>query len=125
MIREKVSKDKVRILILHHHVIPVPKTGREFNILSDSGDVLKLCVDLKLDLVLSGHRHLPWIWELQDTHFVTAGTACTRRLKGRSYPSYNMIDIIEDRIILEQINVLTGMVKKRIEKNRNMLPKNI
>ncbi len=122
IIREKVSKDKVTIMALHHHVIPVPKTGREWNILSDSGDVLSLCVDIKLDLVLSGHRHLPWVWELQDTYFVTAGTACTRRLKGRSYPSYNMIDINDGMIRLDQINLLTGEKKRMMDKLRNPLP---
>lgn len=119
IIRERLTKDKVTIMALHHHVIPVPRTGREFNILSDSGDVLKLCVDLKLDLVLSGHRHLPWIWELQDTHFVTAGTACTRRLKGRSFPSFNTVDVKGDNIRLEQVNVLDFGIKKVIEKERN------
>jgi 3',5'-cyclic AMP phosphodiesterase CpdA len=119
IIREKLMVDKVTILALHHHVIPVPRTGREWNILTDAGDVLALCVDIKLDLVLSGHRHLPWVWELQDTHFVTAGTACTKRLKGRSFPSYNMIDIVGDRITLDQVNVVDGSKRRMIDKVSN------
>lgn len=119
IIRNRLTVDKTTILALHHHIIPVPKTGREWNILTDSGDVLALCVDIKLDLVLSGHRHLPWVWELQDTYFVTAGTACTRRLKGRSYPSYNMIDIDNGHITLDRINVLSGQKERLIDKMRN------
>jgi 3',5'-cyclic AMP phosphodiesterase CpdA len=121
-IRDKLTIDKVTILALHHHIIPIPKTGREWNILMDAGDVLSLCVDIRLDMVLSGHRHLPWVWELQDTYFVTAGTACTRRLKGRSFPSFNMIDIIDKRITLDQINVLTGEKKRLMDKERNDRP---
>jgi 3',5'-cyclic AMP phosphodiesterase CpdA len=123
IIRERLMVDKVTILALHHHVIPVPKTGREWNILTDAGDVLALCVDIGLDLVLSGHRHLPWVWELQDTHFVTAGTACTRRLKGRSFPSYNIIDIKDNRIILDQINVVTGSSRRIVDKMANSILK--
>lgn len=119
VIRERLTSDKVTILALHHHIIPVPKTGREWNILTDAGDVLSLCVDIKLDLVLSGHRHLPWVWDLQDTFFVTAGTACTRRLKGRSYPSYNIVDIENGRITLDRINVLTGISERIFSKMKN------
>jgi 3',5'-cyclic AMP phosphodiesterase CpdA len=119
LIRERLSVDTVTIMALHHHVIPVPRTGREWNILTDAGDVLALCVDIKLDLVLSGHRHLPWVWELQDTHFITAGTACTRRLKGRSFPSYNMIEIRDGKIRLDQINVENGISKTIFKKNSN------
>ncbi|MFW3146953.1 MAG: metallophosphoesterase family protein [Thermoplasmatota archaeon] len=116
LIERALSKDKVRILALHHHIIPVPMTGREWNILSDAGDVLAVCIDLKLDLVLSGHRHLPWIWNLQGTHFVTAGTACTRRLKGRTYPSFNIIEMDGDRLILERVNVRTGERTRLIDR---------
>jgi len=112
IIRKNLSKDKVRILALHHHVIPVPLTGREWNILSDAGDVLSMCVDMEIDLVLSGHKHLPWIWNLEGTRFITAGTACTKRLKGRSDPSFNLIEIDEGKITLDQINVRTGAVQR-------------
>ncbi len=124
-IREKLLVDKVTILALHHHVIPVPRTGREWNILTDAGDVLALCVDIKLDLVLSGHKHLPWTWKLEDTHFVTAGTACTRRLKGRSFPSFNMINIDGDRICLDQVNVQTMESKRIIETLSNRVSRKL
>lgn len=115
ILRKNLNKDKVRIMALHHHIIPVPMTGREWNILADSGDVLSICVDLKLDLVLSGHRHLPWIWNLQGTNFVTAGTACTRRLKGRTDPSFNLLELDGDRILMDQVNVRTGSTDRLIE----------
>lgn len=107
VIRKKLSsRDKVRILALHHHLIPIPGTGRERQIPEDSGDVLKLIKELDLDLVLSGHKHLPWIWKLENTYFLTAGTASSRRLKGRSHPSFNVIDITPEGFQIEEVNVV-------------------
>ena len=93
-IREKLSiNNKVKILAMHHHLIPIPGTGRERNIPSDAGDVLKICMELGVNFVFSGHKHLPWTWRLENTYFITAGTATSRRLKGRSYPSFNILEI--------------------------------
>lgn len=106
IIREKMSvKNKIKILALHHHLIPIPGTGRERNIPVDAGDVLKFCTELEVNLVLSGHKHLPWVWKLENTYFITAGTATSRRLKGRSYPSINVLEIEKEKIILKEINV--------------------
>jgi 3',5'-cyclic AMP phosphodiesterase CpdA len=104
LIKNKLGTDKATILVMHHHVVPVPGTGRERNILADAGDVLQVCVETGVDLVLSGHRHLPWVWRIQHTHFVTAGTACSRRLKGRTGPSFNLLRIVDEGIELTRID---------------------
>ncbi|MBE0516259.1 MAG: metallophosphoesterase [Methanophagales archaeon] len=36
-----------KIVAIHHHLIPVPKTGRESSILRDAGDLLELLVRCK------------------------------------------------------------------------------
>lgn len=114
-IEEKLlTKDKITILAMHHHLIPIPGTGRERNIPVDAGDVLKLCVGLKINFVLSGHKHHPWIWKLEDTYLITVGTACSRRLKGRSYPSFNIMTIDNEEVSLEEINVSNGGSKKTL-----------
>jgi 3',5'-cyclic AMP phosphodiesterase CpdA len=102
---------RLRILAMHHHLIPIPGTGRERHIPTDSGDVLRLCVEQRIDLILSGHKHLPWVWRLQNTHLVTGGTATSRRLKGRSYPSFNVITLAGGMLTLEEYNVATGGVR--------------
>jgi 3',5'-cyclic AMP phosphodiesterase CpdA len=108
-IAERLAPDRrLRILAMHHHLVPIPGTGRERHIPADAGDVLRLCVEQRLDLVLSGHKHLPWVWRLQDTHLVTGGTATSRRLKGRSYPSFNLITLADSLLTIEEHNVLTG-----------------
>jgi 3',5'-cyclic AMP phosphodiesterase CpdA len=104
LIREKLGHDKATILVLHHHVVPVPGTGRERNILADAGDVLNVCVEAGVDLVLSGHRHLPWVWRIEHTHFVTAGTACSRRLKGRTGPSFNLLRLVNEGFELTRVD---------------------
>jgi 3',5'-cyclic AMP phosphodiesterase CpdA len=109
LISERLKRDeRLRILAMHHHLIPIPGTGRVRHIPTDAGDVLKLCVDLDLDFVLSGHKHLPWRWHLQDTHFVTSGTATSCRLKGRSYPSFNVLNVEDELIRVQEINVAAG-----------------
>ena len=48
-----------KILIIHHHILAVPGTGRDVNNLRDTGDVMAILRELKVDMVLSGHRHVP------------------------------------------------------------------
>jgi 3',5'-cyclic AMP phosphodiesterase CpdA len=105
-IKGKLPADKrIKILAMHHHLIPIPGTGRERYIPVDAGDALKLCVDTEVNFVLSGHKHKPWTWKLEETYLVTAGTATSRRLKGRSYPSYNILEIEDKKAILKEVNV--------------------
>lgn len=108
------NKRKIKIMALHHHLIPIPGTGRERNIPIDAGDVLNLCISLGVNLVLSGHKHLPWIWKLENTYFITAGTACSRRLKGKSHPSFNLIETKDEKIFIREINVKNGEMKNII-----------
>jgi 3',5'-cyclic AMP phosphodiesterase CpdA len=106
LIRNALSPHKqIKILALHHHLIPIPATGRERNIPIDAGDVLWLCVETGVDVVLCGHKHMPWIWKLESTYFITAGTATTRRLKGRFYPSFYVLEIEGHRVLLREANV--------------------
>ncbi len=94
-IRESFSGvgDKLKIFVVHHHLIPIPGTGRERNIVFDAGDLLELLADIEVDLVLSGHKHVPHSWRLENMFIVNAGTASTTRLRGNTRPCYNIIEI--------------------------------
>ena len=96
--REFEKSDKFDILVMHHHLIPVPDTGLEQAIVEDAGDVLKAILSIRLDLVLSGHRHRPWRWKLNGTEFIFAGAVSTRRLRGFFKNSYNVIEITDEGI---------------------------
>ena len=89
------------IVFLHHHLVPIPNTGRERNVLVDAGEVLKILDMHDVPLVLSGHKHVPWVWKVNNTILVTAGTvSCIRT---GSEQSFNSIIIEEDRAVITKI----------------------
>jgi Icc protein len=92
------AEGKLKIFVVHHHLIPLPGTGRERNIVFDAGDVLQRLVDVGVNLVLSGHKHVPYSWKLEDMLIVNAGTASTLRLRGDTRPCYNVIEVENGRV---------------------------
>jgi len=93
-IRERFAGEAdLKIFALHHHLVAVPGTGRERNTVWDSGDVLALLADLEVDVVLSGHKHVPHVWLLNSVLLVNSGTASSHRLRGYTRPSYNVLEI--------------------------------
>ncbi len=109
-LKEAENHNLYKIIALHHHIIPVPKTGRERNVLSDAGDILKSVIDGGANLVLSGHKHMPHVWIMGNTTFATAGTVSSLKLRGKTFPSYNTINIGEDTIEI----ILRGTEGKQI-----------
>ncbi|WP_119068345.1 metallophosphoesterase family protein [Rubrobacter indicoceani] len=99
-IRDEFSKadGKLKIFVVHHHLIPIPGTGRERSTIQDAGDVLELLADCEVDLVLSGHKHVPYAWRLENMFIVNAGTASTTRLRGNTRPCYNVIEVRDERV---------------------------
>jgi 3',5'-cyclic AMP phosphodiesterase CpdA len=97
-LRNADKENLYKIIALHHHIIPVPKTGRERNVLSDAGDILQTLMTEKADLVLSGHKHMPHVWMMENSAFITAGTVSSLRLRGRELSSFNTINIEEEFI---------------------------
>ncbi len=93
-----------RILMIHHHILAVPGTGRDVNNLRDAGDVMAILRELKIDMVLSGHRHVPYVWSISGVRVVHSGTVSSMRVRGTMPPSYNVIEIDEEsvRITLHQ-----------------------
>ncbi|MGB9937040.1 MAG: metallophosphoesterase family protein [Methanobacterium sp.] len=98
------EKNLYKIIALHHHLIPVPKTGRERNVLTDAGDILSSVIEGNADLVLSGHKHVPHAWQLENTAFVTAGTVSSLKLRGKDICSFNTINIKEDNVEIKLNN---------------------
>jgi putative phosphoesterase len=90
--------DGFKIFLLHHHLVSVPFSGRERGVLYDAGEVLKILTDCNVDLVLSGHKHVPNAWRLENMFIINAGTASSLRLRGLITPCYNIIDIEEGEI---------------------------
>src|ERR687884_405493 len=66
--------------------------GRERNSVNDAGDAIECLQRAGVDLVLSGHKHVPYAWRLEDLFIVNAGTVSSLRLRGNTRPCYNVIE---------------------------------
>ena len=84
---------RLRIFVLHHHLLPVPGTGRERNVVYDAGDVIECLQRAGVHLVLSGHKHVPYAWRLENLFVVNTGTVSSLRLRGNTRPCYNVIEV--------------------------------
>jgi len=109
---DKISNDLCKIVTFHHHLLPIPQTGRERNILLDSGDLLRVFIDYGVDFVLNGHKHVPNVWVIENMVTLNSGTATTRKLRGETYPCYNHIVIDNGNIYVNLINTETGYKKE-------------
>jgi 3',5'-cyclic-AMP phosphodiesterase len=93
-IKEQFSHpDDIKIFAIHHHLVSIPGTGRERNIITDAGDVLAELTQLDIDVVVSGHKHVPFFWGVNGMLVCNSGTAATRRVRGRTPPSWNEIQV--------------------------------
>ncbi len=98
-IRNEFAGDvDLRLFMLHHHLVPVPGTGRERNVVWDAGDVLALLEDCGVDLVLAGHKHVPHVWQVGGILIVNSGTVSSYRLRGYTRPSYNVVTVDDDAV---------------------------
>ena len=94
------SREDYKIFILHHHLVSIPGTGRERNVVWDSGDVLEKLRDADVDLVMHGHRHVPYNWPLANMLIVGSGTCSTWRTRGYTQPSYNIIEVWPEIVVI-------------------------
>jgi len=76
-------------------------TGRERNQVLDAGDVLSLLRRCGVDIVLSGHRHVPYVWPIAGMLLIHSGTVSTLRTRGFPDPAYNLVRIEGGRIAVE------------------------
>lgn len=100
-IRSKIKKDKFNVLALHHHIVPIPKTGRERNVLIDAGEMVELITTSGITAVLAGHRHMPYSIRLMRTHIIHAGTLGSFKVLGMPDQNYNVIEIENETLTLK------------------------
>ncbi len=94
----KKYKDKIKIVAMHHHLIPIPDTGSDQLTVVDAGDVLRTVLDTQVDVVLCGHKHRPWAWNFGKLTVVNAGTASSERLRGLFENTYNILTISNKKV---------------------------
>lgn len=91
-----LSREVIKVVIFHHHLVPVPYAGREMNVLEDAGDVLDIVLKYDVNLVLMGHRHVRRVLRINNTLLVNASTLSCIRTRGRFGHSFNITDIYRD-----------------------------
>ena len=94
----KKHSDQTKIIAIHHHIIPVPDTGADQITVIDAGDILRTLTNSKVDLVLCGHRHRPWRWQIGSMKVIHAGSVSCEKLRGFFCNSYNIIEINKGKI---------------------------
>lgn len=111
-----------KVAVLHHHLLPVPKTGKERNVLIDAGDMLELFVRRGVDLVLCGHKHISWWWSLNDLIVLNAGTATSNRVNWGIPQSFNLIEVTERKksrkMTVHRLFPTTGKIKLVLKKEK-------
>lgn len=83
----------IKIFAVHHHLVPIPGTGRERNIVMDAGDLLAHLNGLDLDLIVCGHKHVPFFWGVNGMLIANSGTCSTKRLRGLTPSSWNEYEV--------------------------------
>ncbi|MEF8787610.1 MAG: metallophosphoesterase [Planctomycetota bacterium] len=104
LIREALHEHhdcSMKVVVFHHHVIPVPMTGRERNVLANAGDLLNLLLRFDVDVVLGGHKHYPNVYDVENTVFVNAGTVSGQKTRYGDVNSYNVVEMSPDEVRVE------------------------
>ena len=88
----------LKVFVLHHHLLPIPGTGRERSTVMDAGDLLEVLIHAGVDVVLSGHKHVPYVWRLEHMYVANAGTVSSMRVRGHGKPCYNVLEFADGQV---------------------------
>jgi 3',5'-cyclic AMP phosphodiesterase CpdA len=117
-----VKKGKsLTIVGFHHHLIPVPNSGRESNIIEDAGETLDILLRYHVPLVLMGHRHVAYGVRLHETLLVNAGTFSSTRTRAHFGNTFNIVEIQKNCILISIVDVANGKKRLMIEWDKKKL----
>ncbi|ASJ11358.1 phosphohydrolase [Thermococcus sp. P6] len=105
---EEYSDRKFKIVASHHHLVPLPDTGRERNVLFNAGDVLDLLLRHGVNLYTCGHKHVPNVYRIEDMVVDNAGCTSCRKTRKGDVNSYNIVTLHEDGRVEVRIKRVTG-----------------
>jgi hypothetical protein len=60
--------------------------------------VLSVLRQAEVDVVLAGHRHVPYVWPVAGMLLIHSGTVSTLRTRGFPHPAYNLVHVNDGRI---------------------------
>jgi 3',5'-cyclic-AMP phosphodiesterase len=95
---EFLAPADLKVFAIHHHLLPIPGTGRERSTVMDAGDLLEVLIHAGAQIVLSGHKHVPYVWRLENMYVANAGTVSSLRLRGYTKPCYNVLEFDDGEV---------------------------
>ncbi|WP_455462852.1 metallophosphoesterase family protein [Candidatus Hodarchaeum mangrovi] len=111
--------DVIKMLCFHHHLYPIPNTGRERSMILDAGDVAQVIWKAGIDVIVTAHRHYPNIFSLSNGKrrclLINSGTFSSFKTRGRA--GHTFIDL---RIKKKNINVSFKGLETYSEFHNNM-----
>lgn len=92
----------VKILAFHHHLLPIPNTGRERSMVRDAGDVLPILWDTGVDIIIVGHRHFPNCFNISNGKkrmlLINNGTFSSHKTRGKAGHVYLSLAISDQKV---------------------------
>lgn len=102
LMEQFADPSELKIYVQHHHLLPIPGAGRERNIVYDAGDLLELLIRSGVSLALTGHKHVPYVWRLENLYVANTGTCSSLRLRGNTRPCYNIIEVNDAEVVIRR-----------------------
>jgi 3',5'-cyclic AMP phosphodiesterase CpdA len=99
-----IPDDVIKVLCFHHHLLPIPSTGRERSMILDAGNISRVIWKAGVDILITAHRHYPNVFTLSNGErnalLINSGTFSSFKTRGRA--GHTFIDI---KIRNKEINV--------------------
>lgn len=111
---QKAPPEKLKIVVAHHHLAPAPTLNVDGGVMRKAKRAIELFTDLKIDLILGGHKHRAYIGNSLDFYagksrdhgiiIVQCGTSTSRRGRAREREknTFNVIHTGADIIRVTQ-----------------------
>ncbi|WP_287587885.1 metallophosphoesterase [Candidatus Borrarchaeum sp.] len=120
---DQLDDDLIKVVVFHHHLLPIPNTGRERSTIDDAGDMLKVLLDYDVDIVINGHRHISNVYKITDgSHeliVINNGTFSANKTRYRELHSFSIINVIPEEVTTSRIQIYTNKEKKVTKKYRH------
>lgn len=97
--------ESTKVLVLHHPVLPVVRSSSYWaHSLSDAGEVLNICSQTGIALILQGHKHRSSVMEIRfpERSASVVVSASGAPLVPHWDPSYHIIDVSPKLIVIER-----------------------
>ena len=118
VVKSAKEDGKIPMIGFHHHIIPIPNSGREKNIIEDAGETLDIILRSRMPIVLMGHRHVPYAVKVNDTMMISAGTLSCNRTRAHFGNTFNIIEIGNNIIEVSVMNVRTEKACRMLKYGR-------